>query len=124
MIFDSYLKEVAKALNGESYSVVANGLVSTDEVSVSPGTTVIPGEAGSRFSLNRSRIGNVVSFEGIRSGAAVTSSEGDVLKAFSSVVSSAVGSTGDLGWGFVLPNLVQTTNFDLSFVSSIRVRRA
>ena len=123
MIYDSFLTEVAKSINGESSKVISHALVSTDTVNTSPTTTVISGEVGDRFALSNSRSGLRISWDGIRTASLVTSSDGDTLRGYASAFSAAVGSTNDFGWGVVLPNLVHTTNFDVNFVAEVRVRR-
>ena len=124
MIYDSFITEVAKSINGETSKVISHALVTTDTVSTFPATKVITGEIGDRFVLSSSRNGQRVTWDGIRTSSLVTSSDGDTLRGYASAFSSAVGSTNDFGWGAVLPNLVQTTAFDVNFVAEIRVRRA
>ena len=118
---DQFLNEIAKAFNAESFVYPSYMLVSTDSAYTPAVTdTSVPGEVGSRFSITRSRSNNVVTISGIRSGAVVTSTSGDVLYAYGD--NSAI-SSGTLTGVASLPSLTHTTSFDLEFQNQITVNR-
>ncbi len=112
MILDKHLNNLAKAMNGTSYTYPAYGAVSTTAISVASTDTSMPGEIDTRFLISGTVADNQVSYSGIRSGTEVTVSGGDTLKGFAAM--SAITS-GEMHVELTLPSITQTTNFDIEF---------
>ncbi len=113
MITNIMLNAMAGVLNGES-PVLPNYLsVGTSTINASATDTALDGEVGSRFSTNKSRIDNVTSVSGIRSGVSVIDNiNGDSIKG---VAFFDISSNGNMLTVLSLPGLLQTTSFDIEF---------
>jgi hypothetical protein len=109
MITDVFLVDIAKAFNGESFTIPTHSNFCTSTVTLSPTDTSLPGEVGARPSLSASRTSNEVTWSGIRTGAIVSTS-GETL--YSTGVLSA-SSSGDLFMAVTLPGLLHTTDYDI-----------
>lgn len=110
MITNSFLSEVAKAVAGESFVTPAYFAFGSDVITPNEASTSLSGEEGSRSSASDSRSANVVTFSGTRSGAAVASSDGDVLNSVGVLDTS---SSGTLLSEHSLSSIVHTTRFDI-----------
>lgn len=121
MINDTWLNEMAKSVNGESFVTPAFATVVTGTQSFAVTDTTMTGEKGARFSLTKSRASNVVNASGTRTSASVTQVTGDTLTGFG--VFDTI-SSGTLLSQITLPSLVQTTAFDIQFDTAVSFTRA
>jgi hypothetical protein len=108
-IHDNELTEAAKAANSESRVVANYATFSTTDLTITPSMT-FTGEIPVRFAVTKSRVNNVVSATGIRSGTAVGSSAGETL--YEAAMNSAATSGTVLAIQG-LPSILHTTNFDI-----------
>lgn len=114
MITDTYLTQVAKALNSESYTMPNYLTVGTTVItSVTSTDTAISGEIGTRFSATNSRAGTQVLYTGIRSSTSVVNTtNGDAIASVGLLNGT---SAGTLMVGEIVSGLTQTTAFDVQF---------
>jgi hypothetical protein len=120
MINDEYLIDVAKALNGEIITDVDYIGFGATSITITPTMTDLSGEYSPRASIIKSRTSNAINVYGTRSGTSVLSSTGDYLN--SSALFLAL--TGGIPRVIVdLPNLLQTTNFDIETNWNITISR-
>jgi len=111
MINDNLLTNLAKGLNSESFLVPSFLARGTDVITVSATATELDGEIGDRDTLSGSREDNIVTFNGLISGANVQdTANGDNLKGLALL--TAV-TDGELHIELSLPGLLQTTAFDI-----------
>ncbi len=121
MIYDTWLVELAKSINSESFVVPAYiAAASTAPTVLDPSTTVVTGEIGTRVSLTGVRGENEVVYTGVRTGASITNPTGDEIKLISMAASLINGTILD---GIIIGGLVQTTAFDVEFLNTIEFRR-
>lgn len=122
MITDTFLTQVAKAINSESYTVPNYLAVGTGTVtSVGTTDTALTGEIGTRASVTGSRANAQVLFSGIRSSTAVlNTTNGDAITNAGLLNGT---SAGTLMIGEVISGLTQTTAFDVQFDWYIEVQR-
>lgn len=120
MITDTFLTNMAKAINSESYDVVSHLAVTSDtSFEESTSATNIGTEIGSRISTGNTRSGTTVTFNAIKTGA-LTASSGETLTGIGYFESSS----GDgLHVNIALPNLNQTQGFDIEFDLEITPQR-
>ena len=114
MINDNLLTDAAKALAGESITVVAAAAVCTDTVTITGSMSSLPGEAPDRPAVSISRNATAVTFNAIRSGATVGSSAGETLYA-AALYDDDGAYMGNLESAVSLPSLLHTTNYDIEF---------
>lgn len=119
MIFDKYLEEAAKAMNGESNVVPSHLVVATDVNVIDPTMTSFTGEVVTRPAFTNTRLGRTITRNAIFSGASVPS--GGIT--YRAAGSKPASSGGDLMTGVVYPGLTQTTDFDLEFLFEESFRR-
>jgi len=117
---DYMLENLSKALNSESYAVPAFLVHGSTSTIINTDTSSLAGQYADVPSLTNSRSSNVVTFTGIKTGALVSGSSGDVLWS-QGVVDTSSG--GVLQAGVVLPSTVQTTSFDLEAVWEFTIDR-
>jgi len=118
MINDNMINGLAGALNGESLTIPASMLFSSDVVAVSGTATSIPGVLD-YDDVTNSRTANVTKFTGVRSGTAA-SSGGDYINTLGLLTSS---SGGDLMAMAAVSSLLHTTDFDLEVDWEITIAR-
>jgi hypothetical protein len=107
---NTYLNSLAE---GETFTAYVAVTASTDFDSFDTTATDIGTELGSRITATASRINNVVTWTGIRSGASVVDTvNGDVLTG-AGLFTASTG--GDLMFTIPLASLTQTTSFDIEF---------
>ncbi len=110
MLHVDWLEEVAKSISSESFVVPSHAAFSTTDLTLDPAMTSFDGEVEDRATMSLSRIQNVVSITGIRSGAEVSSSSGETL--YETALFSA-SSGGTLLSMESLPGILHTTSFDV-----------
>lgn len=124
VVTDTFLTNIAKAINGEVDRVPAYLLVGTTEVSsISTSASTLSGEAGTRVALSGSRSGNIVTLSGTRSSTQVLSSTGDPIYSFGMSSWASANTSDDLFTGVLLSGTTQTTNYDLEFINTISIER-
>lgn len=111
MINDNFLTEMSKALASESYDVPAYAAWGSTVLTVSATSTSLSGEYGARSALSDSRDGIEVAFSGLRTGASVSSSSGDVLNGISL---NSASSGGTHLSEVLLSSIIHTTGFDIT----------
>lgn len=124
MITDTFLRNSARAMAGESHVYPNYLLTSTSEALVSIGTqaTSLPDETGDRLPLTTTRTGRQLNYVATRTPAfVVDGTNGDRITAAG--LSSASSGT-DLHAGFVIGGITHTTNFNIEFDFGILVDRA
>jgi len=124
-VTDTFLEEIAKAMNSESYVIPAYQAVGTSGVLViAASDTALSSEIGSRVSLSTTRTLNEIEFSGIRSGAVVIdTTNGDDIRS-TGMFNTATESTSDkLLQGIATNGITQTTNFDVEFITNIQWNR-
>lgn len=110
-VLNNLLTEAAKAFAGESYDTISHLAFSTDgSFAVSVSDTSLSGEAGTRVSVTGTRSTATVTFNGIRTGASVSSSAGETLTG-AGLLSASSGGT--LLSEITLPDLLHTTSYDI-----------
>jgi hypothetical protein len=120
VITDTWLSEIAKSMNNESFITPSYLAVGTS-ASILTTDTVLSSEIGTRNALTGARTGNAVTYTAIRSGAAlVNPTTGDTL-AVSGLMSAS--TNGYLLTGATHAGILQTTNFDVEFVYTITTTR-
>ena len=121
-VTNTFLNELAKAINGESYLTASHIVAgSTDVSTIDTSDTTIQGELGSRISTSGSRTDNNVEFSAIRSGAVVIdTTNGDDINS-AGLLTAETG--GELLSGITLGGVTQTTNFDIEFIFDLTVER-
>jgi len=120
MINNNLLTEVAKAFSGEGYVTPSFMAFGSTVIVPNAGTSSLTGEFGSRSALSVSRNNNVVLLSGIRSGAVVASSTGDVLNSLS--MNSASSGGVHLSEN-TLSSIIHTTSFDVAVEFELRFNR-
>jgi hypothetical protein len=122
MITDTFLTQVAKAINSESYTVPNYLAVGTGAVtSIGTTDTALTTEIGLRSAVTGSRANSQVLFSGIRSSTVVVNTtSGDVITNAGLLNGT---STGTLMVGEVISGLTQTTAFDVQWDWYIEVKR-
>jgi hypothetical protein len=121
MILDTFLNENAKAFNGESFVVPAYLAVATGAVTPLITDTVLTGERGTRFAISNIRSSNVISSDGIRSGAQILVPAGETLTTlalFSAATGGTILTEASIG------SILQTTAFDIEVFSTLTWNRA
>ena len=118
MITDIFLNNLAKAINGESFTLPAYNAFSSSVITVDATDTSLPTEYD-RSSASGARINNTVTFTSVRSGA-IASSSGDYINSMGLLSSSTVG---DLHVEALVPNVLHTTSFDLEVDWAITIER-
>jgi hypothetical protein len=121
MIPDVFLNEIAKAINSESFVVPAYLAFGTDTLSALSSDTSLAGETGSRVLVTKSRSGNTISHNGLKTGASITSSTGTVL--YSSALFSASTSGVLCSEIPITAGLTHTTAFDIEVDWNIIINR-
>lgn len=119
-ITDNFLQEIAKLLNSESASLPTHLGFGAGTVVISPTMTALSDEIGTRVSTSNSRVLEVVTFNGVRTGASLVSTDGDTLK---SVGLFTASTDGLLESAVSLPDLLQTTDYDLDVDFEFTVSR-
>lgn len=121
-ITDTFLEEMAKAVNGESFTVPTYLAVATTQVtSISTEDTSLSGEIGTRGPLTGSRTDNVTTLSVVRSGTLVIdTTNGDDIRSSGLFDAS---SNGNFFTGVVHGGITQTTNFDIDFVYQLTTSR-
>jgi len=119
MINDNFLKEMGKALNGESYSVPSYMTWSSSPISESSSSTSLSGEAFPRAAVSNVRSDNNVVFTAIKSGA-LASSTGDSLR---SIGLNSSSSGGIHLSEKLLSSILHTTAFDVLVSWTVRFER-
>ncbi|GAF76467.1 unnamed protein product [marine sediment metagenome] len=120
-ITDTFLEEITKSINNESYVFPAYlAVASTQVTAIETNATVLSGEFGDRDLLTGSRVTNVVNLSAINSGATITNPDGTNIgsSGLMSVITSGVLLTGVTHSG-----ITQTTNFDIKFEYKITTNR-
>ena len=120
MINNEYLVDIAKALNDEAISPVAYAGFGEDVVTITPTMTDISGELLPRSSATRSRAVNVLSISSTKSGASILSATGTHINSAALFLASTGGTPRVM---VSLPNLLQTTNFDIETNWDITITR-
>lgn len=120
MINDNFLVELAKALAGESYVVPTYLAFGSSVLTESATSTSLSGEFGSRVAVTDSRALNVVTFNGLRSGASVSTSAGDTLNGMALFSSS---SGGTILTNTALSSIIHSTAYDIEVDSVITISR-
>lgn len=110
MLHNDFLEEVAKAINSESFVVPSHQAFSTTDLTLDPAMTSFDGEVEDRSASSASRVQNVVTVTGIRSGTEVSSFSGETL--YETALFSAA-SSGVLLAMQGLPAILQTTSYDI-----------
>lgn len=118
MINNYTLEQLSKAFNGESFTVPSYIAFSSTTKTLSPSDTSLGGELD-RSVLSNTRVDNVVTFTGIRSGANVTGS-GDIIKSMGLFASSTAGTVMPQA---LVPNVLHSSTFDLEVEWNVRVER-
>lgn len=118
VLTDVFLIEMAKALNGESFSTPTHGAFSSSVITPAATDTSLPSEYD-RSSFTGSRDSNEVTFSGLRSGATASSS-GDYINLFGLLDSS---SGGNLFLEALVPSVLHTTSFDFEVDATITIER-
>lgn len=118
VLTDVFLDEMAKAMNGESYTVGSDVAFSNDIIVPDATDTALPSEFD-RSSTTGSRTGNKVSFTAIRSGA-IASVGGDTVNSIGLLTAS---SGGNLLSEATVPSIVHTQTFDLEVDWQITIER-
>lgn len=119
VIPDTHLKEVAKAMSGESYVTPNYYAFSNTLTTANVTDSTLSGEYGSRLAVTKTRDDNIVTFSAVKTGALVSSS-GESIKG---VGSFSASSGGTLMTETVIPTINQTQAFDVEFITSITYRR-
>ena len=120
-VMNNMLTETAKAIAGESYSVMSHLAFSTDtSFAIAVSDSAISGESGDRIALSDSRSVATVTFNGTRTGALVASSDGETLTGAGTLSAS---SGGTLFSEILLPSLLHTTSFDIEVDWAFTVQR-
>lgn len=121
-VTDSFLTEIAKAINAESsampnYYAFATGAISSIDLDA----TSLTGEIGTRESATGSRSGQTVTFSSTRSSASVIdTTNGDTITA----AGMHNATSGDeLLTGVVISGVTQTTNFDIDIETDVVIGR-
>ena len=119
-VTNTWLENMAKVLNAESYNIPTFNIVATTNVaSIDITDTTLSGIIGTGVDFDSARVSNITSFTAIRSGTDVITGTGDTLK---SAGMSTANLSGSLMAGVVIDEL-QTTAFDLEFVWDITANR-
>jgi hypothetical protein len=120
MINNEYLTDIAKALNNEAISPVAYTGFGETSVTITPTMTDISGELLPRSNATRSRVVNVLSINSTKSGASILSPTGTHLNSTALFLAITSGTPRAM---VSLPNLLQTTNFDIETNWDITITR-
>lgn len=120
MINNEYLNDIAMALNGEAISVISYAGFGETSTTITPTMTDIPDELLPRSSVSKSRTLNVLSIQSTKSGASILSSTGTNLNSAALFLASTGGTPRVM---VSLPNLLQTTNFDIETNWDITISR-
>lgn len=123
MIHDNFITGLAKLLNGESFTLPADGTYSTSTLTLSTdmASSSFTGEVPSRIAITGARAGDTITWTYLRSGATVGSSSGETLQ--ETALFDAV-SSGNLLLMNTLPSILQTTTFDIEVNWSLTVDQA
>lgn len=108
VVHNVYLNNLASREGVTCYLAIST---STDFSTVGVTATSIPGEYGSRTTLNTAVTNNVVRWSGIRTGA--TAPAGGITYTGATVFTALSG--GSILFSVPLAGLVHTTNFDIEF---------
>jgi len=120
VVLNNMLDEVAKAIASDSYVMPSYLAFGSDVLTIAVSDSSITGEIGSRSAFTDSPAGATVTFNAIRTGAVVASSDGEYLNA-AYAISASTGGT--LLSELTLPSLLHTTNFDIDTDWSFTVQR-
>lgn len=120
MITDVFLQEMAKAINGESFTKPV-GIAFSSSVITPAATDTSFAHEFDRATLSGSRTSNEVTFSGIRSGATASSS-GDYINLIG--LFSTDTSSGDLFVEALVPSVLHTTSFDFEVDATVTIERA
>jgi hypothetical protein len=120
VVHDNQLAELAKTLNSESAVVPSHFTFSTTDLTLDPSMASFTGEIPARVAVSGSRVNNVTTLTGIRSGAVVGSSAGETL--YEAALFSA-STSGTLLHMEGLPSILHTTNFDIELNWDLSIER-
>lgn len=121
MIIETFLEELAKAINSEGYSVPTHMAEGSSTMTINTDTSVLTGEYPSRQAVSSSRVNNITTFNALRTGASVASSSGEVVYTFGLYDSS---SSGNLLTAVLASSILHTTSFDIDVDWDITIERA
>lgn len=116
---DTLLYQLAGSLNGEAYDNPSHAGFSSTAITIDPTSSSLSGEFGSRVVVSGSRTLNEVSFNGLKTGA-VVSSVGESISSFGLFNAS---SSGDLQAHALTASLLHTSDFDIEVDWVISVQR-
>lgn len=119
VITDGYLKEIAKAMSGESFNYATYNAFSSTLTTENIADTSLAGEYGSRLILTTVRSDNVVTYSSTKTGAIVSTS-GEAVKGLGLLSAS---SGGILMTETAIPTINQTNAFDVEFITQITYTR-
>ncbi len=119
VIPDTHLKEVAKAMAGESFVTPDYYAFSNTLTTVDVTDTTMSGEYGSRILTSMSRNENIISYSATKTGALVSSSGEDIK----GIASLSASSGGVLMTETVVPTISQTQAFDIEVITQITYTR-
>lgn len=119
MITDVFLQEIAKAINGESFTSPTHTAFSGSVITPDPTDTSLPTELD-RSATSGSRTTNEVTFTGIRSSATATPTTGDYIN---TVALFSASSGGNLFIEATAPNILHTDLFDLEVEATVTIER-
>ena len=117
---DNLLDDMAKTLNGETYTKPSHVAWSSTAITVDPTDTTLSGEFGDRTTITSARTNNEVTFSGVRTGASVASSTGERLNSMGLFNSSA---SGTLHAEALVTSVLHTSDFDVELDWVIKVNR-
>lgn len=120
-IRDGLVEEATKALNGESFKLIEFFAVSGSTVEEPPSSTAFPGQIGDRLPTARSRLGDTITFNAVRSSVDVVDiTDGDDLNQ----VALTFLATGDeTAASTPINEITHTINFDLELIAELKVSR-
>lgn len=121
-VTNTFLNEITKAINSESYIVPAYIAVATTEVAaINTTDTVLSGEIGGRMSTTNVRVDNNLNMSAIRTSASVINTEdGDDIKS-TGLFDTTSGAY--LLTGVVVAGVTHTTNFDIEIEFGLTIDR-
>lgn len=124
-VTDTFLNELAKHINDEASNMPNYLAVGTTEVTnIATTDTAIAGEIGTRVLLTKFRANNEIETSAIRSAAVVENTvDGDALNSAGLFNTITQSTTDLLLTGIAVNGVLQTTNFDVEYITTIEVLR-
>ena len=120
MINDTFLNEVTKAINNESFTYPDYLGTGNLAITALSSDTSLTGETGDRLSTVKIRDLNTINYNVLKTGAGITEPTGEYL--YSMALFSQV-TAGNMFTEVSLPGIIQTTSFDVEVDWYITVNR-